>query len=54
MQNKETFSYTYSSKQQEEVKKIREKYLPKKADKMDKVPYFISFSFQLILSIPLS
>ena len=37
MQNKETFSYTYSSKQQEEVKKIREKYLPKKADKMEQL-----------------
>ena len=34
MENKENFSYTYSAKQQEEIKKIREKYLPKEADKM--------------------
>lgn len=37
MQNKETFSYTYSAKQQEEIKKIREKYLPKEADKMEQL-----------------
>ena len=32
--DKNSFSYTYSAKQQEEIKKIREKYIPKKADKM--------------------
>ncbi|MGN1119644.1 MAG: hypothetical protein ACI4Q4_04755 [Oscillospiraceae bacterium] len=37
MENKETFSYTYSAKQQEEIKKIREKYAPKEADKMDRL-----------------
>ena len=37
MQNKETFNYTYSAKQQEEIKKIREKYLPKEADKMEQL-----------------
>lgn len=37
MKNKETFSYTYSAKQQEEIKKIREKYLPKEADKMEQL-----------------
>ena len=37
MQNKETFSYTYSAKQQEEIKKIRDKYLPKEADKMEQL-----------------
>ncbi|MBQ4165295.1 MAG: SPW repeat protein [Oscillospiraceae bacterium] len=37
MQNKETFSYTYSAKQQEEIKKIRAKYLPKEADKMEQL-----------------
>lgn len=37
MQNKETFSYTYSAKQQEEIKKIREKYVPKEADKMEQL-----------------
>ena len=37
MENKETFSYNYSAKQQEEIKKIREKYLPKEADKMEQL-----------------
>lgn len=37
MENKETFSYTYSAKEQEEIKKIREKYVPKEADKMDQL-----------------
>ena len=37
MENKETFSYTYSANQQEEIKKIRDKYLPKEADKMEQL-----------------
>lgn len=37
MENKETFSYTYSAKEQEEIKKIREKYVPKEADKMEQL-----------------
>lgn len=37
MENKETFSYTYSAKQQEEIKKICEKYAPKEADKMEQL-----------------
>lgn len=37
MDNKETFSYTYSAKEQEEIKKIREKYAPKEADKMEQL-----------------
>ena len=37
MENKETFSYTYSAKEQEEIKKIREKYIPKEADKMEQL-----------------
>jgi len=37
MNNKETFNYTYSAKQQEEIKKIREKYVPKEADKMEQL-----------------
>lgn len=40
MENKnenETFSYTYSSKQQEEIKNIRQKYLPKEEDKMEQL-----------------
>lgn len=35
--NKETFNYTYSAEQQEEVKKIREKYIPKETDKMEQL-----------------
>ena len=37
MDNKETFSYTYSAKQQEEIKRIRDKYIPKEADKMEQL-----------------
>lgn len=32
--NNETFHYTYSAKQQEEIQKIRKKYAPQKEDKM--------------------
>ena len=31
---RETFTYTYSAKQQEEIDKIRKKYLPPEEDKM--------------------
>lgn len=34
---KETFCYTYSAKQQEEVKQIRQKYMPKETDKMEQL-----------------
>ena len=39
MKNEETFNYTYSAKEQEEIKAIREKYsAPEKSeDKMDKL-----------------
>lgn len=33
-QTEETFQYTYSANEQEEVKRIREKYLPREEDKM--------------------
>lgn len=33
--NNETFSYTYSAKQQEEVKSIRQKYIPRDENKME-------------------
>ena len=36
-EQKESFSYTYSPKQQEEVRKIRDKYLPKEKDKMEQL-----------------
>ena len=35
--NENAFEYTYSAPQQEEVKKIREKYLPKAESKMDQL-----------------
>lgn len=34
MEDKEKFSYTYSAKEQEEVKNIRKKYAPQEEDKM--------------------
>lgn len=38
MENKESFSYTYSAKEQEEIKIIRQKYAPpKEEDKMAKL-----------------
>lgn len=37
MAEKQTFEYTYSALQQDEIKKIREKYLPKEMTKMDQL-----------------
>ena len=38
MENKDqTFHYTYSAKQQEEIQNIRKKYLPKEEDKMEQL-----------------
>lgn len=37
MENKETFSYTYSAKEQAEIKKIREKYVSQEAGKMEQL-----------------
>ena len=37
MENKEEFSFTYSAQQQKEVEAIRNKYLPKEADKMEQL-----------------
>lgn len=34
MENKESFHYTYSAAQQQEIESIRKKYLPKEEDKM--------------------
>ncbi|MBQ7915610.1 MAG: hypothetical protein IJ315_02330 [Firmicutes bacterium] len=31
------FEYTYSAKQQEEIKRIREKYVPREPDKMEQL-----------------
>lgn len=33
--NENTFEYTYSAKRQEELEKIRNKYIPKEEDKME-------------------
>jgi hypothetical protein len=35
--NKETFYYTYSAKDQEEIEKIRLKYIPKEESKMEQL-----------------
>lgn len=37
MENKESFHYTYSAKQQTEIDNIRKKYLPKEEDKMEQL-----------------
>lgn len=37
MENKETFNYTYSAKQQEEIKNIRKKYAVPEEDKMEQL-----------------
>ena len=34
---KDTFTYTYSAKQQEEIRIIRKKYLPREEDKMEQL-----------------
>lgn len=36
-EGKDIFHYTYSSKQQEEIERIREKYVPKEESKMDQL-----------------
>ena len=35
--SKDTFNYTYSTKQQDEIQNIRKKYLPKDTDKMEQL-----------------
>ena len=37
MENKVGFSFTYSAEQQKEIEAIRNKYLPKEADKMEQL-----------------
>lgn len=37
MENKEGFSYTYSANEQDEIKKIRRKYMPEKSDRMEQL-----------------
>lgn len=36
-QGNDEFSYTYSASRQEEVKRIRQKYVPEEADKMERL-----------------
>lgn len=36
-EEKETFEYRYSAKQQEEIRKIREKYIPREENKMEQL-----------------
>lgn len=37
LNEKDSFCYTYSANQQEEIRKIREKYIPKEANKMEQL-----------------
>lgn len=37
MEKQQSFEYTYSAQQQQEIEAIRKKYLPKEEDKMDKL-----------------
>lgn len=37
IKNKDTFQYTYSAQEQEELQQLRSKYLPKEESKMDKL-----------------
>lgn len=37
IENKDTFKMTYSAKEQEEIKAIRNKYAPKEEDKMERL-----------------
>lgn len=36
-ENKETFTYNYSASRQDEIKKIREKYIPREENKMEQL-----------------
>lgn len=36
-EEKDTFEYRYSAKQQEEIRKIREKYIPREENKMEQL-----------------
>ena len=55
--HEESFSYTYSAKEQAELENIRKKYLPKEADKMeelrrlDRIPYQKAQVWSLCLGI---
>ncbi len=37
MENKESFSFTYSAAQQQEIENIRKKYMPKEENKMEQL-----------------
>ena len=37
MEDKESFKMTYSAKQQEEIRSIRQKFVPKEESKMDRL-----------------
>lgn len=37
MESKDSFSFTYSAEQQQEIAQIRQKYLPKEEDKMERL-----------------
>lgn len=37
MENQESFEYTYSAPEQEEIRRIREKYIPREESKLEKL-----------------
>lgn len=37
MHNEDTFEYTYSAREQEELRRIRQKYLPREETKLDQI-----------------
>lgn len=53
----ESFTYTYSAKEQAEVERIRKKYLPKEEDKMeqlrrlDSIPYHRATAWSIVLGV---
>ncbi len=57
MENKDTFTFTYSAKEQAEIENIRKKYMPAQEDKMaqlrklDRIPYQKAQIWSLTLGI---
>ena len=54
MENKDSFEYTYSATQQQEVAAIRKKYLPKEEDKMEQLRKLHSIPTQKAQSVSIA
>ena len=54
MKNKDSFEYTYSAPQQQEVEAIRKKYLPKEEDKMEQLRRLHSIPTQKAQSVSIA